>query len=355
VRLALVAAFATGCAAPIAFDTPIPDDGAIPRDPAAGPLRDALDQAAAFSRDRGGLALLVLRGPTLVYEDYAPGYDPASPRHLFSGTKSFSCPAVLALQERGVLALDEPVGDTLAPLADRPDLRVAHLLDFTSGLSEAFWRLTVDGMRQRQRVADKAAVATAQPSDWAAGARYRYGSVHQWVLSGLIHAKTGQPALAAIRADLLEPIGLRVAGWHHDPAGNTALAYGAWTTALEWAKFGLLMRDDGVYQGQRVLPPGAAARCFEGSAVNPAYGLTFWLNAPVGADADLSGIRTLDGDGPIFGDAPPDTVAAAGHEDQRLYIIPSLDLVIVRLGEGDRAFRDAELLAEVLGALASGS
>ena len=349
-RLLAVAASLAACAPQLAFTDPIPDDGAFPRVPAEGAQRAVYEAAATWSRDHGGLALVVLVGDAIVFEDYAPSYDPTTPRHLFSGTKSFSCPAVLVLQEEGLLSLDEPIGPTLPALADRPDLRVEHVLDFTSGLRDDFWRLSVDGMRARQRVADKVALATSRPSDWAPGARYRYGSVHQWVLSGFLQEKTGAPALASIERTVLDPLGLRVAGWHHDPAGHTALAYGAWTTATEWAKFGVLLRDDGMFGDQRILPAGAAARCFTGSEANPAYGLTFWLNAPLGANADLGGIRTLADEGPILGDAPADTVAAAGHEDQRLYVIPSRDLVIVRLGEGDSAFRDPALLALLLAA-----
>lgn len=343
----LIALLSIACNPTAEFVEPIPDDGTFPREPVRGEELDRYEASAAWSEAHGGLALVVIRGGDVIYERFADGYDPSTPVHLFSGTKSFACPVALALQADGVLDLDEPVAQTL-PDIQSDSVQIRHLLDFSSGLRDAFWRLSVDGMRERQRVEDKVAFAVGRPIDHAPGERFVYGSVHLWAFSGVLHDKLGQPALATYRERLLDPIGLRTAGWLHDPAGHTALPYGAWTTALEWARFGVLLRDDGMWQGERVLPAGIAAECFAPSAATPAYGLTFWRNAPAGPNADVQRIRTLRSEGPILGDAPADTVAAAGHNDQRLYIIPSRDLVIVRLSEGDRAFTDADFLEQVL-------
>lgn len=347
------------CGPQLAFTDPIADDGTFAREPAQGAAQAAWEAAADWSEERGGLTLIALQGPAIVYERSAPHHDPATPVHLFSGTKSFSCPVVLSLHDRGELALSEPVVDTLVELRGGPDrdaITVRHLLDFSSGLRDHFLRLGVDGMRENQRVHDKVALAAERPLDHAPGERFVYGGAHQWVLSGFLRDKFARTALETFENELFEPLGMRFSGWHHDPAGNTALPYGAWTTGLEWLKFGALMRDDGLLLGERVLPAGLRDRCFAPSAATPAYGLTFWRNAPLGTAADTGAIRTLPAIGPVFGDgAPADTVAAAGHKDQRLYIIPSLDLVVVRLGEGDRDFSDARLLELVVAAVQAGS
>jgi hypothetical protein len=80
--------------------------------------------------------------------------------------------------------------------------------------------------------------------------------------------------------------------------------------------------------------------------------MTWWMNVPIGDWAeripnDQIGIRALDSAHPdaMFSPrAPADLVAAAGHKDNRLYISREADLVIVRLGDGDRKFRDSDLL-----------
>ena len=335
-----------GCFSQVSFSDPIADDGTFEREPSSA-ASARFEDAAEWSEARGGLALVVLEGERIVFERYASGYDPATPVHLFSGTKSFSCPLVLALEQEGFLTLDESVADSIPELEDAPRILIRHLLDFTSGLRDDNIRLSLDGVLERQRIDDKVAVAVSRPRDHEPGTHFAYGSVHQWVLSGLLEKKLGQPALATMETFLLGPLGLRTAGWLHDPSGQTALAYGAFTTVLEWAKFGILMRDDGVFQGERLLPAGVRDRCFTGSNANPAYGLTFWLNAPLNEAADRAGTGTLEMDGPIFGSGPGDLASAAGFKDQRLYISAAQNRVVVRFGDGNRDFKDAELVSRL--------
>jgi hypothetical protein len=95
---------------------------------------------------------------------------------------------------------------------------------------------------------------------------------------------------------------------------------------------------------------------FVGSQVNPAYGLTFWLNeqAPNGREADMERMLDLRWENAhwsgvcICKDAPPDMVVALGSHYQRLFVIPSLKLIIVRQGSGGD-FSDARFLRLVLG------
>lgn len=349
-RLGLLALWVVGagCAEHRSFDEPIPDDGVFAVELATGAEAERFDRAADWSEQHSGLALIVFRGEHIVFERYAAGYDPERPVHLFSGTKSFSCPVVLALEHEGVLDLDEPVIETLPELAAGSAVQVRHLLDFSSGIQDSFWNLGRDALLERQRVHDKVDFAVGRPSAHAPGERFVYGGAHQWVLSGLLRDKLGQPALATFQDRLFDPIGMRFAGWLHDPAGNTALPLGAFTTAREWLKFGVLMRDDGLWQGARVSPEGVLDRCSAPSAATEAYGLTFWRNGPLGPTADARNIRALATEGPILGGAPADTIVAAGHNDQRLYIIASLDLVVVRLGEGHRQFTDQAFLERLL-------
>ncbi|TVQ88838.1 MAG: class C beta-lactamase-related serine hydrolase [Deltaproteobacteria bacterium] len=347
-RAASVGIGLVACAAHQSFDEPIEDDGVFSTQTPSEADLARFEEAAAWSERHGGLALVVLRGEHILFESFAEGYHPSTPVHLFSGTKSFSCPVVLALEAQGALSLDEPVVDTLPDLAAGEAVQIRHLLDFSSGIRDDFWNLGRDALLEEQRVEDKVAHAVARPSEHAPGERFVYGGAHQWVLSGLLRDKLDQPALVTFDELLLDPIGLRYAGWLHDPAGNTALPLGAFTTAHQWLKFGVLMRDDGLWQGERVLPEGVRDRCFAPSAATESYGLTFWRNGPLGPNADARGVRTLTPEGPIFGAAPSDTVAAAGYQDQRLYIIPSLDLVVVRLGEGHRRFTDEALLERLL-------
>jgi CubicO group peptidase (beta-lactamase class C family) len=345
----------TGCRARIEYTTPIPDDGTFPR---VAPSADALERyrrAADFSRDHDGLSVMVLEHNQVVFEEYQNDNTPEVPHHLYSGTKSFSCAMAVAALEDGLITLDEPVADTLTELEadDRKSrITVRELLQFTSGLDQDRWHLTRDGLFVHQRVEDKYQYALGLEAVDEPGTRYVYGSSHLTVFGAFMKRKLGEDPLRYLERRVLTPLGLRYAGWIRDPAGNPMLPYGAWTTANEWAKFGVLIKDRGVWKGQQLLPAELLETCFQGSAVMPGYGLAFWLNAPVSqtdVDAADSPVKEPDGpDGLIDSGGPSDLVMAAGYNDNRLYIIPSRDLVIVRLGDGDRGWNDGDFLRLLL-------
>lgn len=347
--LALVATLGLGCQARQSFETAIPIDDTFPRQPVTGALQERYEAAARWSEARDGLALVILRGDAVIFESYARRYDPSTPIHIFSGTKSFSCALALLLEADGALDLNEDVQDTLPELAAGAGVTPDTLLHFTSGVAQDNRALTRDGLLEEQSIEDKYAYAVVLPSESAPGEVFVYGSSHQAVLGALITTKIGQSPLEYLEARLFTPMGMRFGGWNHDPAGNPMLAYGAWTTANEWLKYGVLLRDGGLWQGQALLPEGGVDRCTTGSAANPAYGMTLWLNEDVADDVDLSAFASLAEDGRILDpDGPADLFAAAGYKDNRLFVVPSEELVIVRLGDGSRRFSDPTLLGMIL-------
>lgn len=337
------------CAPQQTYTTPIPVDDTFPRvEPAAEDLA-RYEDAAAWSERRGGLALLVIEGGNVVFERTARGYDPSTPVHIYSGTKSFSCAIAAFAMADGLLSLEEPVADTLPDLAAGAAVRVEQLLNFSSGVEQDRPVLTRDWLRARQRVDDKYAYAVALPSVFQAGSAWQYGNSHLTVFGAMMKAKLGGSPLDYLEERLFAPIGLRTAGWLLDPEGNPALAMGAFTTANEWAKYGFLLLNDGQWDGAEVLPAGTVELCTTPSERNPAYGLTFWLNEEAPEGVDLSDFRSLSTEGrALYPEGPADLFAAAGYNDNRLYVIPSRDLVIVRLGDGSRRFSDPDLLALLL-------
>jgi len=344
----------TGCRTQLRYGTPLPVDDTFARVPATGAELERYQAAADWSEAHGGRSLLVLRGPDVLFERYAAGNDAATPHHLFSGTKSFSCALAQSLVAEGLLELDEPVANTLPELAGDPrsaSVTVDQLLHLVGGVPGGKLALTIQAMKENPRVQDQYAESLAAEWTDEPGQAFHYGPNAYNLFGALVQRKTGDDPLVWLQGHVLDPIGLRTAGWARDPAGNPMLAQGAWTTPNEWLKYGVLARDDGQWRGQQVLPPGAFAECAQGSAANPAYGLTFWLNHDVDRDTvDLAMFDTLADSGPIFGvGVPSDAFSAAGYHDNRLYILPSLDLVIARQADGDRRFKDDELLALILG------
>jgi CubicO group peptidase (beta-lactamase class C family) len=351
VVVAVLAALGCGSAPHFA---PLPDDGTFPH---AAPAPDALAHyrlAAAYSRARGGVAVVVVDGEHVVFEDDENGNRGDDPHHVFSGTKSFACALAAAAVADGRLDLEERAATTLPEWRADPRkarITVRQLLDFTSGLDQPFRQLMLDGLGRHPHVRDKFAFALGVKAGADPGSTFRYGPAHLMAFGALMKRKLGEDPVRYLDERVLRPIGFRSSWWIIDPAGNAMLPYGAWTTALEWAKYGVLMRDGGVWRGTRVLPAAGVAACLQGSRVMPAYGLTFWLNAPVGPRVNAQAMPAFRAGGPtgfLYPGGPPDLFAAAGLKDNRLYVVPSRGLVIARLGTGSRQWRDAEFLARVL-------
>jgi CubicO group peptidase (beta-lactamase class C family) len=352
-----------GCHRQIDLSAALPPQGPWPTQ-AEAELSEGLDVAAAasYSAQHNGAALVILRHGKLVYAAGQNGHDLHRSRHLFSGTKSFSCALAAILQRDGQLELDQPAAQVLQEWQADPKksrITVRQLLNFTSGLQDDQRGLTMDGLRNRQKVPDKYALAATLPAARDPGTQYAYGSQHLMAFGAWVLRRTHREPLDILQERLFTPLEMQFTGWIKDAAGHAALPYGAWTTALQWAKYGELVRQKGQWQGQQVVDAAALEQCFRGSEAMPAYGLSWWLNAPLTTAQVQAAIvpPRIGGDGKrAYGDeAPEDLLIAAGFDDQRLYVSRSAGLVVARLAGGSVKWRDGEfwrLLSKGAGGLA---
>ncbi len=334
----------------------------------AGPGRDAptsagLQRASAYSDARRGTALVVARGDHVLFESYAPEAGPDRPHRLASGTKTFWGVLALAAVQDGLLALDERVADTITEWRSDPlkvQMRVSHLLRFTSGLDPA-----VAELQGNPGASNKFEQVLRIPSRASPGRAFAYGPSHLtafglFLKRKLAAAGRSEDPLAYLHERILDPIGLKVAGWVRDRGGNPVMAAGARVAPREWLKLGQLLLRRGRWDERVIIEEGLFAELFRGSNANPAYGLTLWLNRPSpvnGASAgwESAGRRqaAIRNRGSaerrmIAAAAPQDLAMAAGRGKQRLYVIPSLDLVVVRQGNSRGGWDDAEFLGVLL-------
>lgn len=289
---------------------------------ATPPQDQACATAASYSQAHRGVSLLVLRDGKVVCEAYAAG-DAQTGHELYSGTKSFVGLMAAAAVQDGLLTLDEPVSDTLTEWRGDPlkgAVTIRQLLSMTAGLPSVVGR------------PPSYADAVTAPFNAEPGARFQYGPAPMQVFGAVMKRKLaarGEPddPLIYLKRRVLDPIGLRYTDWRSGPDGLPLLPQGAVMTAAEWAKAGEFIRADGRQDGKLLVDADAFAALFQGSAANPAYGLTWWLPRP----SPASDVVTASSDIPRrAADLPTDLVMAAGAGDQRLYVIPSLKLIIVR-------------------------
>lgn len=280
--------------------------------------------ALAYSEANKGLALLVLREGQVVCRSK----DVETPQEIWSGTKSLvGLMAAAAVQDK-LLTLDERAADTLAEWRDDPaksTITLRQLLNLSSGQPSAVGR--------PQSYADSIAI----PLSAAPGTRFQYGPAPFQAFGEVMRRKLvaagqdGSPR-TYIERRILNPLGVRVGDWREGPDGNPLMPQGLVLAAAEWAKIGEFVRAGGVQGGTALVDRNSLTELFKSSDANAAYGLTWWLPHPSSSKDPVT--RTLDVGDPGAG-LPADLVIAAGAGDQRLYVIPSKGLTIVRQAQLD--------------------
>jgi CubicO group peptidase (beta-lactamase class C family) len=343
------------CTAPLAPATP----SSVNPTSASHPLAPSYQRAAEYSRQHKGLAVIVLRGGQIVFEEYQNGFTAQAVNRLASGTKSFAGILAVAAVQDGLLKLEERAAATLLEWQNDPrksQITIRQILNQVDGMEDA-----ANILQGQAGITNKYEHALSLKLVADPGIKFIYGPSHFSVFGEIMRRKLkslNEDPLAYLERRVLYPIGFKYARWTRDQAGNPQFFAGTFTTARDWTNFGLFIKNRGVWNGKPLISADLMAECFKGSTVNPAYGLTFWLNAPTdaanassaNADSETEPLIKNPGGGKtvISQDAPADLVMAAGAGKQRLYIIPSLDMVITRFGDGG-PFEDSEFLGLLLG------
>jgi CubicO group peptidase (beta-lactamase class C family) len=310
-------------------------------------------RAARYSESKRGVSMLVIQNGRTIFEHYANGGSADGKWPIFSGTKSFwGIAALVAVHDR-LFELDDHVSDTITEWRSDPlksQITIRELLNFTDGIEPAP-HLHRESIRDRNAMAIRLSIL-AEP-----GLAFAYGPSHLQIFSELLRRKlNGRSTFAYLEGHVLDPLGLNHLEYKKDRRGNPLLATGFKLTAREWARLGALVLGRGVYRGRQIVPEITLQQAFVGSPANPSYGLTFWLNrqAPIGREIDIENMLDLPWQRAdwmnicIYKDAPADMLVALGSGYQRLFIIPSMNALIVRQGWGAK-FSDVNFLRLVLG------
>jgi CubicO group peptidase (beta-lactamase class C family) len=310
----------------------------------------AVRKAAKYSTEHRGSSLLVIQNGKTLLEEY-PGHASAdTPQRIYSGTKAFWNLAALAAMDDGILNLDERVAATISSWrndARKSRVTIRQLLDFSCGLAPDFG-LQVNEYGDR----DKAALRLPMVAE--PGKTFIYGPAALQVFHQVLKQKLGKKTpVEYLKRRVLKRLRLGPQRYLEDRAGNPLLAAGFTLTARQWARMGQLVLD----QGKPVVRPATFAQSWRGSPANRAFSLGWWNNraAPGGREIDLEEMLHPKWSQQDWHEAclcraaPSDLVACIGSGYQRLYAIPSLDLILVRQGKGGGRFSDARFLRLLLG------
>ena len=297
-------------------------------------LKPLLEQAFAETDPlytRNTKAVVVIHKGQLVAEKYAPEVDADTPLPGWSMTKSVTGLLVGLLIQDGKLRLTQtaPIPSWHEEAGDpRGDITIDQLLRMSSGLEfDEEYSIYSDVTRMLSVEPSAADFAASKPLVAEPGSVWAYSSGTSNILSGIIRRTVGgymQEYYDFTQKRLFLPLGIRTASMETDNNGTFIGSSYMYANARDWARLGQFCLQDGQWMGERLLAEGWMGYSTTPTPSNPRnnYGAHFWLNAD---PEDTNQQRT-------WPDLPADTYSMNGFQGQRVIIIPSKDLVVVRLG-----------------------
>jgi len=286
--------------------------------------------------------VVIWRG-RLVAEAYASGFGPNTRLVSWSMAKSINQALVGIAARKGLLNPDQPMPNAAYTATDphgrvtwRQWLNMVDGMDFhEDGAKRIEDNDSADMLYGAGRF-DIAGYAARLPMAHPPGTLWNYNSAGMALVASslgqVVAPHESRPAVRRaamtrfMNAELFQRIGMHSAHVEFDPAGTAILASLVYATAGDFAKFGYLYLRDGTWDGQRILPSGWVdfARRKNPADNSDTYGAGWWI---VPADSSK---KPYDSDIPP--QAPRDMFYADGHDGQHIFVVPSKDLVIVRLG-----------------------
>jgi CubicO group peptidase (beta-lactamase class C family) len=298
-----------------------------PSDPA---LKAALDHAFEEPADppfRRTKAVVVVHNGKVIAERYAAGIGVDTQLIGFSMTKSVVNALIGILTQQGLVTPSflAPVPEWRGSTDPRREIEVEHLMRMTSGLALDETNSGYDPSSQMLYLHNDMAGYAAKAAMIAPpGTRWAYSSATTQLLARIIRDATGGPeqSLAFAWRELFNPLGMRNVTLQFDASGTLQGASSMLASARDWARFGLLYLNDGLIGGKRLLHEdwvdlSAAA------TLGTDYGAGFWTNR---SEHEYAKGRVRLG-------IPRDAFFASGDLGQRIVILQSQHLVIVRLGD----------------------
>jgi CubicO group peptidase (beta-lactamase class C family) len=319
-----------------------------PADPA---LKAALDHAfeePAAPPFRRTKAVVVVHDGKVIAERYAPGIGVNTPLMGFSMTKSVVNALIGILTQQGLVtpSMPAPIPEWRAATDPRREIEVEHLMRMTSGLELDETNSGFDPSTRMYLEDDTSAFAVKARMIAPIGTRFHYSSATTQILARIIRNATGGPeqTLAFAWRELFNPLGMRHVTLEFDGAGTLQGASYTFASARDWAKFGLLYLNDGVVGDKRILHEDWVDFC-AAATLNSDYAAGFFTNRSDHPDAR----------GRVSLGMPGDSYFASGLLGQRIVIMPSQRLVVVRLGDSVDPTGDirgvARLVKEVVAAV----
>lgn len=307
-------------------------------------LQTLLETMLATDNDLGlnTRAFLVVRSGSIVAEAYGQGADANTPLLGWSMAKSLTAIMLANLEYRGLLDLEGSPEFEIWGNDERSEIRISDMLTMTDGLAFS---------EEYNPGDDATAMLFTEPSSseyvmrkaalHAPGSRFNYSSGTANLLARIYFEKAGgyQENYDAYMENIHTPLAFQNAVFEVDASGVFMGSSYLYASARDWARIGELMLNGGNINEQQIVAEDWITRATapNSSENQKAYGYQWWLNR---GDDELR-----------WPDIPSDAYSAQGNRQQYVMVIPSLDLVIVRLGWTAGGYPANDRFAEIIGNL----
>ncbi|MER8952523.1 beta-lactamase family protein [Mesorhizobium sp. M0833] len=275
----------------------------------------------------GMRAVVVVKSGRIVAERYGDGFSEKTPLLGWSMTKTVNAAIVGTLVKSGKLAMTNQglfgpwKGDGRAMISLADMMAMSSGLEFNEDYGDV-----ADVTRMLYLEPDMAGFAGSKPLTGEVGKVFSYSSGTAVMLSRLWQDAIGDKdkALAWPRAALFDPLGMHSAVLEADEHGTFVGSSYLYATARDWARFGQFLLQGGVWNGKEILPAGFVDWMREPATASKVYGKgQLWIEGPGDEENPGAGLAT---------GLPKDTYWMEGHDGQTVAIVPSEQLVVVRLG-----------------------
>lgn len=275
----------------------------------------------------GMRAVVAVKNGRIVAERYGEGFSAKTPLLGWSMTKTVNAAIVGTLVKDGKMALDKKGLFSPWKADGRAAISLADMMAMSSGLEfNEDYGDVADVTRMLYLEPDMAGFAETKPLGGEVGKAFSYSSGTAVMLSRLWQEAIGDKvkALSWPRTALFEPLGMHSAVLETDERGTFVGSSYLYATAHDWARFGQFLLQGGVWNGAQILPAGFVDWMRQPAPASKVYGNgQVWIEGP--GDEENPGAGAAAG-------LPKDTYWMEGHDGQTVAIIPSEQLVVVRLG-----------------------
>ena len=317
-------------------------------DPQPLPARPAAEsrislQAIEAARDYAGTmdssALMIWHRGAVVEESYFGDVERDTPIVSRSLAKPITAVAIgRAIAEGHIESLDQPVAEFITEWQgdDKANIRVRHLLDMRSGLLPQGFSddpLSIFSLTYLHPHHEDFLIHH-YPLTHEPGTRYEYSNATSELVAVLIERATGQPYHDWVSAEVLAPLGAPGGSvWLNRPGGVAHAGCCILLPAEVWLRLGILLLEDGVWNGRRLLEPGFVEAMRTPTAENPHAGMGVFVAGPYverrgSFHPDIERSRAWHSEPYLAAD----TFLFDGYGNQVVYIVPSYELVILRSG-----------------------